>query len=62
MQILIKNLKINYTQIGEGQDIIMLHGWGQNIEMMLPLAKKLENNFKINRLFQVTDGTVSQKN
>ncbi len=47
MQILIKNLKINYTQIGEGQDIIMLHGWGQNIEMMLPLAKKLENKFKI---------------
>lgn len=22
----------------------------------------VENNFKINRLFQVTDGTVSQKN
>ena len=47
MQILIKNLKINYPQIGEGQDIIMRHGWWQNIEMMLPLAKKLENKFKI---------------
>ena len=32
--------KVNYIQYGnaKGKDIILLHGWGQNIEMMEPLA------------------------
>lgn len=34
--------KINYEQFGKGKDIVLLHGWGQNIEMMKPLAN-LEN-------------------
>lgn len=40
--------KINYLQLGKGKkDIVLLHGWGQNIEMMMPLAKLLENVAKI---------------
>ena len=38
MKIKIKNLNINYIQYGEGKDILLLHGWGQNIEMMKPLG------------------------
>lgn len=38
MKINVKNLDINYIQYGEGKDIILLHGWGQNIEMMKPLG------------------------
>ena len=38
----IKGIRVNYTQEGEGQDIVLLHGWGQNIKMMEPLAKRLE--------------------
>ena len=30
----IRNLDINYIQYGKGKDILLLHGWGQNIEMM----------------------------
>ncbi len=41
---IINNHKINYIQYGEGKDIILLHGWGQNIEMMKPLGDKLINN------------------
>lgn len=39
----IKNLDINYTQYGEGDDVILLHGWGQNIKMMDPLGKNISN-------------------
>lgn len=33
--------------MGEGRNIVMLHGWGQNKEMMLPLANRLKNRFRI---------------
>ncbi len=39
----IKNMDINYIQYGKGdKNIVLLHGWGQNIEMMDPIGKKLE--------------------
>ena len=41
----IKDLNINYIQYGKGKDVVLLHGWGQNIQMMDPLGKNLcENN------------------
>ena len=43
----IKNIKINYKQYGEGEDIVLLHGWGQNIQMMDPLGNYLKANHKI---------------
>lgn len=39
----IRNLNINYIQYGSGEDVVLLHGWGQNISMMDPLGKKLSN-------------------
>ena len=40
----IQNIDINYIQYGnpEGKNIILLHGWGQNIEMMKPLGDNLD--------------------
>lgn len=43
----VKNLDINYIQYGKGKDIVLLHGWGQNIEMMDPIGKRLEKNHRI---------------
>ena len=43
----IKNIKINYKQYGEGEDIVLLHGWGQNIEMMKPLGDNLSSTNRI---------------
>ncbi len=40
----IKNIRINYKSYGSGEDIVLLHGWGQNIEMMEPLAKKIPDH------------------
>lgn len=40
----IKDIDINYIQYGKGKkNIVLLHGWGQNIEMMNPIGSKLEN-------------------
>lgn len=40
----IRNIDINYIQYGseDKTDLVLLHGWGQNIEMMMPLG----DNFK----------------
>lgn len=40
---------INYIQYGndKGKDIVLLHGWGQNIEMIKPLGDLLADNYHI---------------
>lgn len=43
MKIKVKNLDINYEQFGSGDDVVLLHGWGQNIIMMKPLGEELQN-------------------
>lgn len=41
----IKNVDINYIEYGSGDEtIVLLHGWGQNIEMMRPIGDRLTNN------------------
>lgn len=47
LKIKIRNLNINYIQYGSGSDILLLHGWGQNIEMMKPLGDNLCSNHRI---------------
>ncbi len=43
----IRNIKINYKQYGKGEDVVLLHGWGQNIEMMKPLGDNLADHYRI---------------
>lgn len=43
----IREIKINYKQYGEGEDIVLLHGWGQNISMMDPIGNYLKVNHRI---------------
>ena len=47
MKIKLKKLDINYVQYGEGKDIVLLHGWGQNIEMMKFLGDRFCEEFRI---------------
>ena len=44
-----KGLKINYKDFGnkKGTPIIYLHGWGQNIQMMEPIAKPFEETHRL---------------
>ncbi len=43
----IRNININYIQYGRGKDIVLLHGWGQNIKMMDPIGQNLSDEFRI---------------
>lgn len=45
----VKGTYVNYVQYGNetGKDIVLLHGWGQNIEMMDPIGKGMQNKFRI---------------
>ena len=41
-----KDININYIRYGniEKQSVVLLHGWGQNIEMMKPVGDSLTDN------------------
>ena len=47
MKIKINEVNVNYIQYGEGKDILLLHGWGQNIEMMKPVGDNFSNRCRI---------------
>ena len=48
MKINIKKININYELYGEGNDtIVLLHGWGQNIEMMKPIGDHMKRNHQV---------------
>ena len=46
---IIEDLKISYKIYGnqDGQSIVFLHGWGQNIKMMEPLANHFRNKYNL---------------
>ena len=49
MKIKIKDIDINYVDYGnkDGNVVVLLHGWGQNIEMMKPIGDNLDKENRI---------------
>ena len=49
MKYKINDVEINYVNYGnpKGQDVVLLHGWGQNIEMMKPIGDNLDKLYNI---------------
>ena len=47
MQTRINNCNIYYEILGEGNPVILLHGWLANLETMRPIANNLSKNFKV---------------
>ena len=49
MKLSINDMDINYIEYGnkKGKTIVLLHGWGQNIEMMKPLGDKLQDKYHV---------------
>lgn len=45
----IKDVDVNYVNYGNanGDTVVLLHGWGQNIEMMKPIGDKLSKEYNI---------------
>jgi len=42
-----QGLNINYTRLGKGYPLVLLHGWGVDSEIMLPVAKGLMQSFTV---------------
>ena len=42
-----KDIKINYETIGDGIDIVFLHGWGANKEIFKNLTHEIKNKYKV---------------
>jgi len=44
----INNVDINYIDYGEGKNtVVLLHGWGQNIQMMKPIGDRLQKQNRV---------------
>ena len=47
MLVKINEWNINYEVLGEGNPVILLHGWLADLETMRPIANNLSQNFKV---------------
>ncbi len=47
MQIRLQDLNINYTQKGTGDHVLVLHGWGGQLESMQPIIDALAAQFTV---------------
>ncbi len=47
MFINIDGLRINYIDEGEGDNVLLLHGWGASIETMQPIVDALKNKYRV---------------
>ena len=47
MQVKVNDWNINYEVMGNGNPVVLLHGWLTDLETLRPLANNLCNNFKV---------------
>lgn len=38
---------VNYIEYGSGKPLVLLHGWGQNIEMMKPVGEYFKEKYRV---------------
>ncbi|MFZ4453805.1 alpha/beta fold hydrolase [Salibacterium aidingense] len=47
MNIDIDGVKVNYCVSGEGADVVLLHGWGADMNAFAPIHQSLEKHFRV---------------
>jgi pimeloyl-ACP methyl ester carboxylesterase len=47
MELRIDDININYEISGQGENVLVLHGWGGCIDSMRPIINHLSNRFKV---------------
>ncbi|NLJ98243.1 MAG: alpha/beta hydrolase [Tissierellia bacterium] len=47
MRIFIEDIEINYIEEGKGEAVLILHGWGANINTVIPIVNFLKPYFKV---------------
>ncbi len=50
MEINIEGLKLNYIVEGKGKDVVVLHGWGANMNTVMPIINVLKDKFRVHSL------------
>lgn len=50
MKIEIDELKLNFIVEGEGDNVVILHGWGANINTIMPIFNILKDKFKVHAI------------
>ena len=50
MNMKIGKIKLNYIVEGSGKDVVILHGWGANINTVLPIVNILKDRFRVHAL------------
>ena len=43
----IDGLRVNYIDEGDGENVLILHGWGASIETMQPIINSLKNKYRV---------------
>ena len=43
----INGFLIHYEQLGQGPDVLLLHGWGYDLTLLLPLARALSDRYRV---------------
>ncbi len=43
----IEEIQLNYICEGQGKDVLILHGWGANINTVIPIVNLLKHHFKV---------------
>ncbi|MCU6732094.1 alpha/beta fold hydrolase [Diplocloster agilis] len=47
MNITVQNIRTNYTVSGEGEDVLILHGWGSNLTVHNQMAAYLAPHYRV---------------
>ena len=47
MDCMIGGVRCHYAQQGQGRDVLLLHGWGGNIESWLPVTEHLAKKCRV---------------
>ena len=47
MDLKINGINCHYEQVGEGKDLLLLHGWGGCIDSWLPVTEHFKQNCRV---------------
>lgn len=47
MKILIKDIEINYEQMGTGPDVLLLHGWGSSNDVYKAIMELMQGSYRL---------------
>lgn len=50
MKIFVKDIEINYEQVGNGPDVLLLHGWGSSLDVYRGIMDLMQDSYRLTAL------------